>query len=706
MNGLRQQIIDNYRNTNYNNAKIVSYKDPESHLIHYTFKELNKASRDWFPLAAYHNNEGELTFAGNENITHTYVQGETGSGKTTRLLMQNVLALSSSESKPSLLIVDPYGEIYENTYLHFKKLKYNTKVLNCDNPDRSDTYNPFDRITEDVLEKGKISDSATKQIDKICNVMVPITSNKDMTWELGARSYFSGVILDLYEDLINEKIKPEFINLYNIIERHFWVRSQIVSMCTNCLTNLSHYREKPDAMSIKRMIAVTNNAEKTRDSYWGVLGNHIDKYNEINMYMLSSNSTIDIKEFINEPTVIFIQTGTSEIGDELVSMLVNDIYNQVTKEGRKKINKRLDRDIHCFLDEFANCNFGSGKEFTKMLTTSRKFGMKWHMYLQCDAQLDYKYESDQMGEIIRSNATEIFIGSQDYKTLERFASSCGTRTIEDLNSQLIGNNIGFQTVPLLTPDKLSLMSFGYIYVKLNREHLLYSYYDPFYICKEFEHIDNIELIYPYNSFDYTETKSLPPEKPHHFLFDDDDDEPKPKLEDMLVWVKTDNGKMLLVCNFEQYYDIARYNPKKTLLYEDEIKNAKDLISIEMKNVIEKANQHKILKKHIDKFDKINYMEELNKLTLIPQIIYEQLEDFSTDKLTETILKFTIIEAFIKNNKYNKIDDWHKNFTKEYQILEDKKYFPDFLLKHFNEADTMFKTFSLKDIKEIKKIIEG
>ena len=66
------------------------------------------------------------------------------------------------------------------------------------------------------------------------------------------------------------------------------------------------------------MISVTNNAEKTRASYFGV---------------------------VEKTTAIFIQSGSTNIGDHLISLMVNDICN---------IAVRLDRPtLHYeFLEEF------------------------------------------------------------------------------------------------------------------------------------------------------------------------------------------------------------------------------------------------------------------------------------------------------------------------------------------------------------------
>lgn len=143
MSFLREQIIEKHINDNYPNSKIQSYLDKDNGLSFFTVEELQNFDGDWFPLCCYKNENGQAVYGGRSRIIHTYTEGETGAGKTTRFVMQAIKALSSMKVKPSFVIVDIHGEIIENLYKHFIDNQYDIKILNCDNPQRSDTYNPF-----------------------------------------------------------------------------------------------------------------------------------------------------------------------------------------------------------------------------------------------------------------------------------------------------------------------------------------------------------------------------------------------------------------------------------------------------------------------------------------------------------------------------------------------------------------------------------
>lgn len=515
MQNLRDAVIQSHIRENYPDAQIVSWEDPECQLSFYTAEELKHVRNDWFPLCCCLPHHGtDTVYGGRSKVTHTYIQGETGAGKTSRFAMQSIRALSCLPHKPSFLVVDIHGELVENLHDLLTKNGYAVKILNCDEPSRSDTYNPFASLVRRCLESGTIDHEAHNEIRKISEIIQPVISTKDPVWEQGARSYTNGLILDKFEDLLKGDIPPESITLYNIIQNHYWLRGQLSqSMLHGDLLRIDHYKEKgTQALSIQKMLSVTNNAEKTRASYYGVIENRYDSFGQPSLYQLSSRSTIDVTEFIQKPTAIFIQSGSTQVGENLASMMVNEIYNTAIRMGRKSATKQLPRKIHCFLDEFANSNIADGPEFIKMLTTSRKFGMYWHILLQCDAQLDRKYDPD-IARIIRANCTELFMGSNDYETMVRFAKSCGMRTVESLGSRVTHQAPVLETVELITADKLSLMDQGVLYIKASRHPLLCSYIEAFYNCAEFRSEKDILSVYPVNDFDYTTTAFFPDDIP-------------------------------------------------------------------------------------------------------------------------------------------------------------------------------------------------
>lgn len=761
MNTYREQKINDYIDENYPNAKIVNYLDKDSDLVYYSDEELSSADGDWFPLCCYRSEDGKLMYGGRNKIVHTYTEGETGAGKTTRFVMQSIRALSGTKGKPSFVIVDIHGEIIENLYSHLKRMGYDIKILNCDDADRSDTYNPFGEIAKECLEKRRITTDAQNNIRRISEIIQPIEDTKDPIWDQGARSYTNGCILDKFEDLISGDIPLSCMTLYNIIQNHYWLRNELKdSFGSGSLFNIAQYKRKQFGhLSTQKMMSVTDNADRTRASYFGVVENHYDTIGQPSFYKLSSNSTINISDFINKPTVIVIQSGNTKIGDDLISLMMNDIYMTVVKMGKASRRKRLPRKIHCFLDEFANCNIADGPEYIRMLTTSRKFGMYWHMILQCDAQLDRKFDAN-IGRIIRANSTEIFMGSQDYETQVRFAKSCGQKTVETLESKITQKIPAFTVTDLMTSEKLNLTEIGYIYVKTVRRHLLRSYFEAFYNCPEFRRESSMDEIYPRNDFDYTTTRFYPSDIPpvvtpeqydlleyitknvtdakeltEHF----NDSDVRELAEEDAVDVAA-SGKITSKLSADQMA-LLRYKldndcmgepakvEEKSGEYDDffdfDVGSGDDGSNIEKESSGTDENPYSSdrsplavdLKKHIDENNIKIDMDRLYDFSCIPDVVMLFLSEcadpsgigdwiYALDFPPErNILKFDIIETFIRNNNFRRKDEWTSNVIREFVELNDTGYFPKSILDAFDDAVREIQTeLTIENIREIKRIL--
>lgn len=764
MSILRDRVIEEHISKNYPNSQVLNYNDDNSDLVFYSSDELQDVEDDWFPLCCYKDSEkGHAVYGGRKRVFHTYTEGETGAGKTTRFVMQSILALSSLKTKPSFVIVDIHGEIIENLYNHLKQNGYNIKILNCDNPQRSDTYNPFSELAKECIRTCSISNETINKIRKISEIIQPIESSNDPIWDRGARSYTNGCILDKFEDLIKGDIPEDCLTIYNVIQNHYWLRETLTrSYGSNDLFKIPHYNKKgTKALSTQKMISVTNNAEKTRASYFGVVENHYDTFGQPSLYSLSSSNTIDITDFIDKPTAIVIQSGSTKIGDDLISLLMNDIYTYVVKMGKDSKSKKLPRNIHCFLDEFANCNIADGPEYIKMLTTSRKFGMFWHMILQCDAQLDRKFDPN-IGRIIRANSTEIFMGSHDYETEVRFAKSCGQKTIESLASIIAQQDPRLEVVDLMTPERLNLTEEGYIYIKSNRHPLTKTYIEAFYNCKEFIPVDDIDVVYPYNRFDYQQTSFYPDDIPPAISSSEYDvlkflRRGKKSLQDIAEHFSSLDIKEIvkslaqkdiveLLDNHivkssvtKRQFDIYSYraangfnsdsagSPRASAPSQNQ-----NPFDFEFETQTETKDSREIddwltddetsdplfadLKEHLSGIKINGLLKKLAHITMIPEFLLDALKYLSLpeEKQKETqvtfpknpsILKFEIMEEFIKNNDFASKEEWVDKMQEEYDYLKAERVFPKSIMASFTNALKGIRDdLSLGNIREVKKII--
>ena len=156
MNTLKERVISAYTRENYPNAQIEKWDDPDCTLEFYTADQLHELEGDWFPLCCYRDKAtGQTVYGGRAGVVHTYTEGETGAGKTSRFAMQSIRALSATKGRPSFVVVDIHGELVENLYDHLKKSGYEVRILNCDDPAHSDTYNPFAPLVRQCQQAGR-----------------------------------------------------------------------------------------------------------------------------------------------------------------------------------------------------------------------------------------------------------------------------------------------------------------------------------------------------------------------------------------------------------------------------------------------------------------------------------------------------------------------------------------------------------------------
>ena len=771
MSILRDRIIEEHIEKNHPNSKILNYNDADSDLAFYTAEELQNVDEDWFPLACYKDKKtGKAVYGGRKRVYHTYTEGETGAGKTTRFVMQSILALSSLKSKPSFVIVDIHGEIIENLYNHLKNSGYKIKILNCDDPQRSDTYNPFSELAEECCNTREISNDTINKLRRIAEIVQPVESTDDPIWDQGARAYTNGCILDKFEDLINGDLPKDCLTLYNVLQNHYWLRETLSkAMGPADLFKIPHYKKKGSkALSTQKMISVTNNAEKTRASYFGVVENHYDTFGQPSLYSLSSSNTIDISDFIDEPTVIVIQSGSTKIGDDLISLLVNEIYTYVVKKGKMNKQKKLPRNIHCFLDEFANCNIADGPEYVKMLTTSRKFGMFWHMILQCDAQLDRKFDSN-IGRIIRANSTEIFMGSHDYETEVRFAKSCGKKTIESLSSEVTQQGPHLEVVDLMTTEKLNLIEVGCAYVKSNRHPLTKTYIEAFYNCDEFESVEDIDTVYPYNNFDYQQTSffidDIPPvltkaeyeiikylENGKKSFYDIKNRFPEYDVTELVKSLATKKVVELLKDHVilskvtKRQYELYAYRATNSLNEledegakpevkkpemkvprnpfdfdfddDDDDEAEEDDIETVFKDWVESPEDNPLFVRFEARFlgkDVGNILKKIEGLTCVPDYLKQALEYIQSPETKKApafpantnLMKFEIIEVFIQNNNFKTKTAWTDKIKSEVAFIDKENLFSLEVIDAFkNAAAEIDEELTIENILEIKRIING
>lgn len=481
------------------------------------------------PIQAYEeNNRLKITFS---PPTHTLVIGTTGSGKTTTFINPTIQILSHSKTKPSMLITDPKGELYQ---LHARKLKrsgYTVKILDLRNPYNSVRWNPMERAYENYqralhleeevrlnekkgayifdgkeyygtrerdaaiqVKRQQLNDIVYEDLNDIISVLCPVTNKNEPMWESGAKNFVLAIALAMLEDSANPEfgMTKEKYNFYSLMK-------VATSTDDECIELLNYFRGRSSlskAVSLSKQ--VLDSSEKTRGSYLSSTFDKISMFADLSLCALTSENEIEFGEMGEKPIALFLQIpDEKETRHTLAAMVILQAYKELVYKANTYPTLSLPRPVYFLCDEFGQ--LPRVLRLEQMITVGRSRNIWLNLVVQSYAQLAKVYD-DKSADIIKSNCnTQVFIGTTDYKTIEEFSKRCG-------NYSIVQRSVGFNTVrgddvnsntsvkerPLIYPSELQQLNckgnmgnaivtvFGYQPIKA---HFTPSYASHFYKMK-------------------------------------------------------------------------------------------------------------------------------------------------------------------------------------------------------------------------------
>lgn len=448
---------------------------------------------------------------------HTLVTGTTSSGKTWRYVVPTLQLMSMTAAKPSFVITDPKGELYDNCSNQFKKEGYDVKVLDLRDPSSSMQWNPLSYpyqmyhrsfnldkevrvhspgdspqnyniiiqrpadfntvawfefngtayVDRDVMENDmkviskKLQDDTYSTLGDICSTLAPIESAKDPSWEKTARRLIHGVMLAMLEDsrIPELKLTEEKFNLYNVYKICNTTDSGRDTYAT-LKKYLFEYRDKfskvPDLAS-----QALQNAETTTKNYMGFVSGMMSLFSDSGISFMTSHTEVDFTDVDEKPTAIFlIIPDEIRVRYPLAILFVTQLYKRLVDKAQT-IGGKLKRHVYFLLDEFGN--MPKFPEFGSSMAVGRSRGIYFILCVQSYSQLYQNYGQDE-GKIIKDNCPiQVYIASEDMTTNKEFSELLGKKTIVITNTNKSTGADGkeskststqVQTRPIAYPEEL------------------------------------------------------------------------------------------------------------------------------------------------------------------------------------------------------------------------------------------------------------
>ncbi|MBO5394959.1 MAG: type IV secretory system conjugative DNA transfer family protein [Clostridia bacterium] len=303
--------------------------------------------------------------------THALVLGTTGTGKTQLLANPTIRILSHTGQKPTLVMTDPKGELYEDNADILKQEGYKVVVLNLNDPYDSSMWNPmeiafdtyqragnlakevkkytdctpeqmgFSRISEEDLKgitygsswygfegkafptheliknelasrKIQLEDEAKSDLRNIALSLIPDDPQcKDPTWPNGCRDFITGLMYAMLEDTRDPRLgmtKDKF-NFFNLYKMA--MRRDQAGERESQLKTLAKYSQGRDTINgnvEQLMSTVCGAASVTQRSFLSTLGSSVGKtLGDDGILYVTSGTDIDFKSMADQPTAFFIR---------------------------------------------------------------------------------------------------------------------------------------------------------------------------------------------------------------------------------------------------------------------------------------------------------------------------------------------------------------------------------------------------------------
>lgn len=451
------------------------------------------------------------------NKIHGMIIGSTGSGKSQSLAKISPIVLSRSKNKPSMVITDPKGEIFEATSRELEKQGYKIFQLDLQGIKKSDTWNPL-RLSHFYNEQSQKCLANIKefkeQMSEIPKYLTGGCELEEQLFGLSKRSkkyselekmvytkeYLEWALKILNEELESEAfiikcetLIDELANSIFIVSEHadaYWIDSAkdiFIGLANGMLeehninktfppdkfnlTNIAMWANEDPKHILKFFSRFKKNAiayqkikqldgpEKTVGSILGSFKTCMGIFTSGPLKKIMCSNTIDIINVPNVPTAIFLKIPDDKVAYQKVpSMFIDQLYQYLVDITGKEENKkaRIERGFLVIGDEWGN--MPKVNSFLSSMTMGRSRRIFYFPMLQSYKQLSMKYGNDE-SEIIQDNMGAIqYLKSNNKKTIDTFAKSLGYYTVEKKsiseNDKGESSSTSLDKVQLCTPESL------------------------------------------------------------------------------------------------------------------------------------------------------------------------------------------------------------------------------------------------------------
>lgn len=294
-----------------------------------------------------------------DSCKNTIVVGSSGSGKTTRIIIPNLLQLENC----SILVTDVDGEIYDKTAAAMEKKGFTVKVINIqDEGNSGDHFNPLDHLGTESY------DDIKKMVDCIMKArgFDESKAEKDAFWVIGGKMVLEFALQLVLEEKKEGKIKK--VNLAALHERVGRLTKEEVESYAQ--DKKEKHRVKSDALELMAKSIISGGSSfADRASYAKSAVNYCSSPI---VRQLTDESTLDLSTIRKSSTVIYLKIGQTQLSQYqfLLSLFYTRFFSTCYKQSQVAVGPGYSPlPVVCLMDEFGHTPI---PDFHTTLTTNRK----------------------------------------------------------------------------------------------------------------------------------------------------------------------------------------------------------------------------------------------------------------------------------------------------------------------------------------------
>ena len=461
-----EPILSKHKINNKNEHGSARFSTIEEIKKNFTKERISDIKEPGVPM--YFSKDLKYVWFDKETPHYVYL-GSTGSGKSVTAVIPECTFIATANTKRSLFITDPKGEIYNATSKMLKDNGYKVITLDFRNPQLSNHLNILEPIIKEYenyieyeklsklnkekqLEYNNLAMSSYAESNRLISslatmVMQEKEQQKDPFWNNSAKNLLEGLIGFFLEEYKLGNIRREQITMTSI--RKF----QNSSMQERNFAKFKLYIERKEYgnKSKDALTSILSANENTYKSVTAVFGEKMSLFDDINVANVTSESDFELNALGKEPTALFvIVPDEDKTYFTLVTIVVGLLYRELVKLANLQDKKKLPIQIDWILDEFANCP--PLADIEAIVSVARSRGMRFHFFIQSFSQLNNVYGKD-VAQIILDNCGLIYLKTNTQETAETISSWLGSHGVEttSLNYSLsFMNNNGSKGTSLIS----------------------------------------------------------------------------------------------------------------------------------------------------------------------------------------------------------------------------------------------------------------